>query len=82
MATFTSPAVSPLSAEKTLQSAAQAFIITFFRMILVDVRESTMKIVIAVTQHFSKQRRLRPVRLTKYLVSEAVQRIQDLLKKR
>ncbi|CSS99010.1 Uncharacterised protein [Shigella sonnei] len=41
-----------------------------------------MKIVIAVTQHFSKQRRLRPVRLTKYLVSEAVQRIQDLLKKR
>ncbi|CAD5571010.1 Uncharacterised protein [Escherichia coli] len=38
-----------------------------------------MKIVIAVTQHFREQRRLRTVRLTKNLVSEAMSHVQDLL---
>ena len=39
VATFTSPAVSPLSAEKLSSPLRRPFIITFFRMISVDVRE-------------------------------------------
>ena len=31
-----------------------------------------MKIVIAVPQHFSEQRRLRTIRLTKHLISETM----------